>query len=230
MVCKIIFCSEFPDIPDKAGRKTRRRTQKRSAFHANAITLSPQKIKSKNLRQNQVNLVNYLVKDYSFTNDKAQTLIDQAVQTNVIKSVLFNGKPSCRTVKSDSFDDATILFPYTQVDTEQDDINAKNIIHDETADNLSTRETATNTTADKHEVDDVTTFIERKFNNLSQIMEKRLQKLEDQKIGLQNLNLSGNFANKKPVVSDSDLDIDLKNRIIELENQLQEKNAIINYI
>ena len=25
MVCKIIFCSEFPDIPDKAGRKTRRR-------------------------------------------------------------------------------------------------------------------------------------------------------------------------------------------------------------
>ena len=43
MVCKIIFCSEFPDIPDKAGRKLkkrrRRRTQeiaKRYAFHANA--------------------------------------------------------------------------------------------------------------------------------------------------------------------------------------------------
>ena len=44
VVCKIIFCSEFPDIPDKAGRKTRtrrrrRRTQaiaKRDAFHANA--------------------------------------------------------------------------------------------------------------------------------------------------------------------------------------------------
>ena len=85
---------------------------------------------------------------------------------------------------------------------------------------MSTGETATNTTADKHEVDDVTTFIERKFNNLSQIMEKRLQKLEDQIIGLQNLNLSGNVANKKPVTSDSDLDTDLKNRIIELENQL----------
>ena len=40
MVCKLIFCSEFPDIPDKAGRKTRRTTQavaKRYAFHANAI-------------------------------------------------------------------------------------------------------------------------------------------------------------------------------------------------
>ena len=39
MVCKIIFCFEFPNIPDKAGRKTRRRTQaiaKRYAFHANA--------------------------------------------------------------------------------------------------------------------------------------------------------------------------------------------------
>ena len=43
MVCKIIFCSEFPDIPDKAGRKTRRRRRRRTqaiakryAFHANA--------------------------------------------------------------------------------------------------------------------------------------------------------------------------------------------------
>ena len=42
MVCKIIFCSEFPDIPDNAGRKTRRRRRtqaiaKRYAFHGNAI-------------------------------------------------------------------------------------------------------------------------------------------------------------------------------------------------
>ena len=41
MVCKIVFCTEFPDIPDKTGRKTtRRRTQaiaNRYAFHANAI-------------------------------------------------------------------------------------------------------------------------------------------------------------------------------------------------
>ena len=43
MVCKIIFFSEFPDIPEKAGRKPRRRRRtqaiaKRYAFHANAIT------------------------------------------------------------------------------------------------------------------------------------------------------------------------------------------------
>ena len=41
----------------------------------NKVTLSLQKIKSKNLGQNQVNLVNYLVKYYIVTNDKAETLI-----------------------------------------------------------------------------------------------------------------------------------------------------------
>ena len=47
MVCKIIFCSVFPDILDKAGRKTRRRRRRRTqaiakryAFHANAKKLS----------------------------------------------------------------------------------------------------------------------------------------------------------------------------------------------
>ena len=48
VVCKIVFCSEFPDIPDNAGkvtrgtRRRRRRTQaieKRYAFHANAIPI-----------------------------------------------------------------------------------------------------------------------------------------------------------------------------------------------
>ena len=43
----------------------------------NKVTLSSQKIKSKNLGQNQVNLGNYLEQVYSFTNDEAETLIDQ---------------------------------------------------------------------------------------------------------------------------------------------------------
>ena len=43
MVCKIAFCSEFPDIPDNAGKVMRRRRRgtqaivKRYAFHANVI-------------------------------------------------------------------------------------------------------------------------------------------------------------------------------------------------
>ena len=45
------------------------------------------------------------------------------------------------------------------------------------------------------------------------------------------MNLSGNVSNNKPVNSDSDLYTDLlKNRIIELENRLSEKNAIISYL
>ena len=42
MVYEIIFCPKFPDIPDKAGRNTRKRRRiqaiaKRFAFHVNAI-------------------------------------------------------------------------------------------------------------------------------------------------------------------------------------------------
>ena len=50
-------------------------------------------------------------------------------------------------------------------------------------------ETATNTAADKHEVNDIATFTKKKLNDLSEIMEKRLHKVENQIIGLQNLNL-----------------------------------------
>ena len=44
VICKIVFCSKFPDIPDNADRKTRtRRTQaiaKSYVFHANTKTTS----------------------------------------------------------------------------------------------------------------------------------------------------------------------------------------------
>ena len=83
----------------------------------------------------------------------------------------------------------------------------------------------------QHEVDDIKFFIERKFNDLSQIMEKRLHKLENQIIELQNLNLLGNVANNIPITADSDLYTELlKKRIKELENQLSEKDPIINYL
>ena len=49
----------------------------------NQVILSLQKIKSKNLGQNQENLVNYLVKCYSFSSDKAEIVIVEAVKANV---------------------------------------------------------------------------------------------------------------------------------------------------
>ena len=51
----------------------------------NKVILSLRKIKSKILRQNQENLVNYLVKDYSFSNDEAEILIVDAVKANAVK-------------------------------------------------------------------------------------------------------------------------------------------------
>ena len=38
--------------------------------------------------------MNYFVKDYGFTNNKAETLTDQSVQTNVIRSVLTGKHPA----------------------------------------------------------------------------------------------------------------------------------------
>ena len=79
----------------------------------NKAISSLQKIKIKNLGQNQENLVHYLVKDYSFSNDEAEILIVDAVKANAIKSVMFNGKTSDRIVKTDNLSDATVLFPDT---------------------------------------------------------------------------------------------------------------------
>ena len=64
MVCEIFFCSEFPNILDKAGRKTRKRRRrsgtqvvtKRYALDANATNKKQFKIIEKrcvcNIRQN----------------------------------------------------------------------------------------------------------------------------------------------------------------------------------
>ena len=60
IVCKISFCSEFPDIPDEAGRKTRRRTQtiaKRYAFHANVTGRRTQAIAKRYAFQERNNIV-----------------------------------------------------------------------------------------------------------------------------------------------------------------------------
>ena len=47
----------------------------------NKVILSLQKIKNKNLGQNWENLVNFLVKDYNVSNDEAEVLIIDAVNS-----------------------------------------------------------------------------------------------------------------------------------------------------
>ena len=77
----------------------------------NKVILCLQKIKSKTLGQNQHNLKSFLIKDSEYSPELAENLIDEAVQANIVKSIMFNGKISCRIVKTDSDDDATISVP-----------------------------------------------------------------------------------------------------------------------
>ena len=167
----------------------------------NRIILSSQKIKCKHLGQNQENLVNYLVKDYSFSNDEVEILIVDAVKANAIKSVIFNGKTSYRIVKTDNVSDATVLYPDTQEETPEDITTEDTILLDETKVSISTKDNTTNTIPIEQEVDDASTLIERKFNNLSDKVEKRLHNIEDQIIGMQLSNLSGNNVSSTAVSS-----------------------------
>ena len=124
----------------------------------NKVILSLQKTKSKNLEQNQQNLVNDLVKDYSFSNDEAEILIVDAVKANAIKSVIFNRKTSHRILKTDNVIDAMVLFPDTQEETPEDINTEDAIILVETKVNISTRDIATSTIPNEQEVNDVSTL------------------------------------------------------------------------
>ena len=73
-------------------------------------------------------------------------------------------------------------------------------------------------------------LLDKKFSSfIEYIIEKRLHILEDQIIGLQNVNLPRNVVNL--ATSENSLYVDLlKNQIPELEKQLTEKNALISYL
>ena len=197
----------------------------------NKVILSLPKIKRKNLGQNRENLVHYLVKGYSFSNNEAQILVVDAVRVNAMKSVIFNGKTSYRIVKTDNVSDAMVLFPDTKEKTPEDITTEYVVILDETDVITRKRDTATKTISNEQEVDDASALIGRRFNDLSEKVEKPLQNVEDQVIGMQLSNLLGNNVSDKAVISESFLHADiLKNRILELEKQLSEKNTIIDFL
>ena len=58
------------------------------------------------------------------------------------------------------------------------------IVLDETQPSTSKRDIATNTILNKQELDDISTHIGRKFNDLSDEVEKRLHNIEDQINGM----------------------------------------------
>ena len=172
-----------------------------------------------------------MVKYYRFSNDEAEILIVDAVKASAIKSEIFNGKTSCRIVKTDNDSDAMVLFPNTQEETPEYITIKDTITLDETEASTSTRDTATNTISNKQELDDVSTLIGREFNDLSNKVEKRLHNIEDQINGMKHSNLSGNNFSGKAVTSERFLYVDIpKIRILELEKELSEKNSIIDFL
>ena len=66
----------------------------------NKVILCLQKIKSKNLGQNQDNLKSLLVKDYEYSSELVQKLINEAVKANIMKSIMFNRTTSYRIAKN----------------------------------------------------------------------------------------------------------------------------------
>ena len=192
----------------------------------NKVVLSLQKIKSKNLGQNKENLVNYLVKDYNSSIDEAEILINEAVTANTIKTVIYKGKTSYRIMDASFVSDATILVPETQ--EEEEDVREKDtVVLDETEFSVM-KDSSTETILNQDE--DITAIIERKFSILNDNIERRLHKIEDQIIGMQSSNLPGSKVGCE-VDTERFLCVDiLKNRILDLEKQLSEKNAIINFL
>ena len=135
----------------------------------NKVILCLQKIKSKNLGQNQDNLKSFLVKDYEYSPELAENVIDKAVQANIVKSIMFNGKISYRIVKTDSVDDATISVPDGQVDNSKDE---------RTDANKTFLEENTTNILEKQD-EKVSVLRDKKFSSLIKYIEKTFHILED---------------------------------------------------
>ena len=73
--------------------------------------------------------------------------------------------------------------------------------------------------------ENVLVLTDKKFSSVIEYIEKRFHIVEDQVIGMENINLPRNAVN--PAISENGLYIDLKNQISELKNQLTGKKGII---
>ena len=87
------------------------------------------KIKTKNLGQNKANLINYLSRDYGYSKEHANEVIEKAVRENMVRIVLFIlglGKNSYRIVENG---ENTTNVPGTQLnDTQLNDVEATETI------------------------------------------------------------------------------------------------------
>ena len=87
------------------------------------------KKKKKNLGQNNDNLINYLSKDYGYSKESANKVIEKGVKKNMVRIALFYGKNSYRLVENR---ENTIIVSKTQLnDTQQNDADATEAFFEE---------------------------------------------------------------------------------------------------
>ena len=125
--------------------------------------------------------------------------------------------------------DTTVLVPNTQDDipeTPEVSVVEKTMIINESEIITPTKDIATSTLNEKIDV----SVLEKKFDILSRNIETRLHKIEDKMIGMQLSNPPGIRETSEASISDNFCIEILKNRVLELEKQLSEKNNIIDFL
>ena len=187
------------------------------------VVLSLKKIKTKNLGQNKHNLINYLSKDYGYNKESANEVIEKAIKENVVRIILFNRKNSYRIVENR---ENTIIVPETQLnDTQLNDADTTEAISEE-RNTLTIEETVVGTPAHMLN-DEIISTLEKKFETFSESIESRLLNIEEQIIDARDRRIE----KKGDDNSDNAFCLNLlKNRISELERQIIEKDAVINFL
>ena len=176
---------------------------------------------TKNFGQNKDNLINYLSKDYGYSKESANKVIEKAVK--MVRIVLFNRKNSYRIVENG---ENTIVVPETQLnDTQMNGKDATDAISEE-GNALTIEETVIGTPA--HILnDEITSALERKFETFSESIESRLLNIEEQIIGARNSHIEKIGDDNSDNAFCFNL---LKNRLSELERRITEKDAIIHFL
>ena len=151
-------------------------------------------------------------------------LIDEAIEANVIKSIIFNGKVAYRILKTASVTDDTIFVPETQENDSNNEHNTSTIILEES----QTSQVESNLEHQRKDDENINinNIIENKIHSYVEVIGKRFTKIEDHLIGLCSSKSTTNSGN----VSNNFCTELLKTRISELEKQLSEKNAIIDFL
>ena len=130
------------------------------------------KNKTKNLGQNKENLINYLSKDYGYSKESADKVIENTVKY-MVRIVLFNGKTSYRIVENGE----NTIVPETQLI----DKDATEAISEE-GNVLTIEETVLGTPGHILNVE-ITSALERKFETFSESIQSRLLNIEEKIIG-----------------------------------------------